>query len=155
MRGRKKYFYNRTNNRAVKKALHRIGITKHKAKYLLQTLLGDASAPSDLEPSLYFIVIRSVCKCVSLGEDIICDLQENKGRIRKHDAFWDIVDEYIQKKAVSDDRRHGSKVDVEIVVTVTITYRRFVPAIFKNHSLKKSCRSFLETMVHAPVSAFF
>ena len=62
---------------------------------------------------------------------------------------------YIQKKAANDDRQHGSKVDVEIVVIVTIAYRRFVPAIFKNHSLKKLCRSSLETMVHAPVSAFF
>ena len=43
LRCRNEYFY----SRAEKKALHRIGTTEpHKAKYLLHTLLGDASVPS-------------------------------------------------------------------------------------------------------------
>ena len=40
---RNEYFY----SRAEKKPLHRIGTNEpHKAKYLLHTLLGDASVPS-------------------------------------------------------------------------------------------------------------
>ena len=48
LRGKQKLFYSRASKRTVKETLHRIGITKpHRAEYLLQTQIGDASAPND------------------------------------------------------------------------------------------------------------
>ena len=49
LRGKQELVYSRASKKAVKQTLHTIGITKlHKAEYLLRTLLGDASAPNDL-----------------------------------------------------------------------------------------------------------
>ena len=41
--------------------------------------------------------------------------------LMKYDAFWDIVDEYIQKKsATDDDRRHGCEVNGGTIVAIAI-----------------------------------
>ena len=60
------------------------------AEYLLRT-----SAPNDLNQAA---ILQRFDQHVRLGEDIICDLRQNNGCIPKHDAFWDIVEEYIQIK---------------------------------------------------------
>ena len=84
---------------------------------MLHILLGEASAPNDLNQAS---ILQRFNQYVSLGADIICDLRENNGSIPKYDAFWDIVEEYIQNKTSIDDRRLGSEVDGEIVVTIAI-----------------------------------
>ena len=47
-------------------------------------------------------------------------MRENNGRIPKYDAFWDILDEYLQNKTAIDDGRHGCEVDDKTVVTMAI-----------------------------------
>lgn len=39
---------------------------------------------------------------VSLSEGVICDLRQNNGRTPKYNAFSESVDEYIQKKEITD-----------------------------------------------------
>ena len=66
-----KIFYSRANRKAVKQTLHIIGITKSfKAEYLLRTLLGDASAPHDLQQGQ---ILQRFKGYVSHRDDIMCD----------------------------------------------------------------------------------
>ena len=63
LRGKEKLFYSRASKREVKQTLHRIEITKpYKAEYLLCTLLGDASAPNDLNQA---VILQRVDQYVS------------------------------------------------------------------------------------------
>ena len=114
-----KRYYSRATQKSVRNTLHRIGITKpQRAEYLLRTLLGDASAPNDQNQKG---ILERLNRYVSLGEDIICDLRQNNGRIPKYGSFWEIVDEFIQDKTAIDDRRHSSESSGEVVVSMAIT----------------------------------
>ena len=100
---------------------------------MLLTLLGDASAINDLNQAS---ILQLFDQYVNIGEDIICDLREKNGGVPKYDELWNIVDAYIQNKsATDDDQQHGSKVNVEIIVTMTIGtscadfYRQYVTIV--------------------------
>ena len=83
--------------------LHRIGVTKpHRAEYLIQTLLGDASNPNDGNRKA---ILQRFHEYISLGNDIICDLRMNNGAQPKFDAFWNIVKEFIESKTAIDGRQ--------------------------------------------------
>ena len=115
---KQKRYYSRATRRTVRNILYRIGIKKtQKAEYLLRSLLGDASAPNDENQKG---ILQRLNQYVSLGEDVICDLRQNNGRIPKYDKFWEIVERYIEDKTAIDDRRHSSEANNEIVVSMAI-----------------------------------
>ena len=75
------------------------------------------TAPNDQNQAA---ILERFNQYVSLGEEVICDLRENNGRVPKFDEFWDIVAEYIENKTAIDDRRHSQETDGKIVVTMAI-----------------------------------
>ena len=118
LRAKQKSFYSRASKRIIKNVLRRIGVVKpFKAEYIIKTLIGDASAP-DNETST--AILARFNRYVQLGEDIIQDLRENNGAVPKFDAFWDIVQKYIDDKTPVDDRRHCSSSGDDVVVNMAL-----------------------------------
>ena len=136
--------------------MQRIGISKpHWNEWSLRTLLGDVSAPDDLDQDS---ILQQFDQYVRLGEDIICDFRENNGRIPTYDAFWNIFDEYFQNKRVINDQQHevdGRMFLTMIIATMAIATSWF-PAMCKTRSFEKFYSwSSLKTMILATGFVFF